>query len=313
MTESESHLRNSDAYQSLVSEMRVASTLRRLGWSTIHSATYADALDPSKLRELDVVATRSWIRERKGTETYVRLHLFIECKGLRGKDVLFARHAAQSKGDRLYYHWSGLDDDALRDSLHARLGDAGYATDVVRLIMERFGEMTYPDGRAAVHNLLPNAPRAPFRASAERQPNRDPGTDPLWQATSTVFDAMAGTTRELLVDALTDLDDALRFRSRPEDDTADYALSSLQNASSTVTLFHPIVVTEATLHGVATNGATSSIDWCRLEQERIATGEQRWIDICAATAFDALAATLTKWYDQRFTRAGCTPAGVSAS
>lgn len=313
MNEAESHLRNSDAYQSLVSEMRVAATLRRLGWATIHSATYADALDPSRLRELDVVATRSWIRKRKGAETYVRLHLFIECKGLRGKEVLFARHAAPSKGDRLYYHWSGLDDDALRDNLRARLGEAGYAADAVRLIMERFGEATYPDGRAAVYNLLVNAPRAPFRASAERQPNRDAGTDPLWQAMSTVFDAMAGTTRELLVDALTDLDDTLRFRSRPEEDTAEYAFSSLENASSTVTLFHPIVVTEATLHGLATSGATSSIDWCRLEQERVATGEQRWIDICGATAFDALAASLTEWYAQRFTRAGCTPAGLSGS
>lgn len=305
------HLRNSDAYQSLVSEMRVAATLRRLGWSTVHSASYADATDPSKVRELDVVASRSWIRERRGEQTYVRLFLFVECKGLRDKDVLFARHAMPSAADHLYYHWAGLDDDVLRDQLRETLGIAGYAATDVRVAMESFVESAYPKGRAAVFDLLVNAPKPPFRAAAERQPGREPGSDPLWQAMSAVFSALAGTTRELLVDALTELNDALRFRSHPEDDTTAYAVGRLKDAASTLSLFHPIVVTDAILHGVSANGATSEIAWCRLEQERIASDERRWIDVCGAPSFETYAESLTRWYERQFARARCEEGNLS--
>ncbi|HEX7190106.1 MAG TPA: hypothetical protein VF381_00915, partial [Thermoanaerobaculia bacterium] len=119
------HLRNSKSYRSFRSEMRVQDVLVRLGWKTQHSPDYIDVRE-TKEREIDVLVTRSWRRERKGKFHIAHLDLVIECKGIHDEALLLAKMDRPKETDQLYHHWLGLDDDDLRNAIGTVASDAGF-------------------------------------------------------------------------------------------------------------------------------------------------------------------------------------------
>ena len=290
------HIRNGDAYRSLVGETRVAETLRKLQWSVRHSAYYTDPIE-KKQREIDVVARRRWTR---GADRYVHLSLLVECKSMPGKQILVAEDREGGR-EKLYFHWPGDDDDALRREIRGALLDNGYAPDEISRIAEEFSAATHPRGESSVDALLASAPKPPLRVSAARETSRDTNTGPLWEAVNEVFAAMTGATQEELVSTL----DNFRFElANPNGDHAEWAVDRLRDAASTLVLYHPIVVTDAPLFRLR-KGGVEPIEWCRLTQARVSAGAPRWVDVIHSASFDDWSANATESYDAFFARRKC--------
>jgi len=265
--------------------MRVRDVLQKLGWRATHGPYYLDPVEP-KERELDVSATRTWMTKR-GITAHVTL--LVECKSGRNSAQLLAQ-AAKRSDDPLYYDWLGDDDRRVRRPIANKVDD--------RRLMERFQKLAYPRERALVLPVLADAPRAPFRATATREPSgKESG--PMWDATQKVFAAMRGTIRsenaETLEQMLQDLDSV---RDNMKD--AEWVL---RRAIDTVMLFHPIVSIESPLMLVDENGDMTNVPWCRLERGRVFGGDQDWIDIVNADAFETYAAEATAWYERILGRA----------
>jgi hypothetical protein len=296
------HIRNGDGYRGLSLEMRVASLLRNHGWKATHGAYYVDPLsDPPVERELDVAAARSWRRKRDGL--IVRLHLLVECKSLSGRNVLCA--ATEPQENRLYRQWLGEDDDELRTGLLEVLTSCGLPPAETREALERFKHATFPGEESAVAPLLAPPPKAPVHASSAKDAvgERSGGDkEPLWQAMQVVFAAMNGTTRQELGMSLSELHDHLTGGGV----NVDMAVEALENEAMSLTLFHPIVVTEASLFMLSETGALKPTPWCRLEHSRISSGD-RWFDLVSFEGFDSYAAKITRAYEVFFKRS-CTPA-----
>ncbi|HEX3580769.1 MAG TPA: hypothetical protein VH087_03335 [Thermoanaerobaculia bacterium] len=291
------HVRNSKRYRSFRSEMRVDDVLERLGWKTRHSPDYIDVRE-LKDREMDVSATRTWRRERKGELHVAHLNLVIECKGIHKETLLLAKMRRSAEADRLYHHWLGLDDDDLRNEIGTVAQEAGF--DAVK-VLRRFEAMAYPRGRAVVYPLLVNAPRAPIRASAIGEAEHDEEEKSLIRkAMLQLFSALQGTVATIRQESLTQLHDDLQQREKV--DHLDYALEQIQSAATSVYLFHPIVVVDTKLVTVDHDGELAVVEWARVERARMASNDRRWLDVVSSEHFQEYAAQLTKWYSRSLGR-----------
>lgn len=276
--------------------MRVEDVLERLGWKTRHSPDYIDVRE-LKEREIDAAATRSWRRERKGELHVAHLNLVIECKGIHQETLLLAKMKRPAEADRLYHHWLGLDDDDLRNAIGTAAQDAGF--DAAK-VLRRFEEMAYPRGRAVVYPLLVNAPRAPIRASAIGEAERDEEQSLIRKAMLQLFSALQGTVATIRDESLRQLHDDLQQRKTPS--RLDYALEQIESAATSVYLFHPIVVVDTKLVTVDHEGELAVVEWARVERARMASYDRRWLDVVSSEHFEKYAAQLTNWYSRSLGR-----------
>lgn len=267
-------------YHSLRHEMHVRALLAKLKWRATHGPYYVDPRE-GKEREIDVSATRTWTTKR-GITAHVTL--LVECKSARDGAQLLAQTKSDG-GDPLYYEWLGDDDRRVRRAIGDKVED--------RRLMERFHKLAYPRERALVTSVLVDAPKAPFRAAATREPNgKESG--PMWDATQKVFSAMRGT---ILTENAETLDQMLQDLDSVRDDLKD-AEWVMRRAIDTVMLFHPIVSIESPLQLVDESGKMKTVPWCRLERGRVFGGHRDWIDVVNAGAFKSYAAETTAWYDR---------------
>jgi len=292
-----SHIKNGDAYRSLISETGIAAILRKLEWNALHSAHYVD-VNERKEREIDVVARRSWVHPRKNQIAH--LQLFVECKSLASKQILLAELTGEEDdSERVYFTWPGDDDDRLRDDIRKIIAARGIDT---MSVLDRFDEIAFPDGERAINRLIPDAPKATFRASAARESSRDNDAGPLWDGIREAFSAMNGASHEEVVLALENFRDELGAVEEPD---ADWALDRLKDAASTVMFYHPIVVTEAPLFRLTPKGNLFPVGWGRVQHARVGVRAATWIDVVHAEAFDLFAGELTAWYDRFFAKRKC--------
>jgi hypothetical protein len=276
--------------------MRVEDVLGRLGWKTQHSPDYVD-VRKEKDRETDATAMRSWRRERKGRLHVLHLNLVVECKGIHKETLLLAKMRRPPEADRLYHHWLGLDDDDLRNAIGTVAQEAGL--DAIK-VLRRFEAMAYPQGRAVVYPLLVNAPRAPIRASAIREAERDEEESQIRKAMLQLYSAVQGTVADVRDEGLRQIHDDLQQREGV--DRLEYALERIELAATSVYLFHPIVVVDTKLVTVDHEGELAIVEWGRIERARIASPERRWFDVVSSEHFEKYANQLTSWYTRTLGR-----------
>ena len=280
-----------------MSETHIGGILRKLEWKTAHSAYYTDPIE-GKEREIDVIARRTWLSKKR--EQYIHLLLLAECKSLINKPILLSE-IPDSKfgGERLYFQWSGAEDDEFRDEIRHILE----AHDIDgKSVMVRFNETVFPEGEAIVSNFIPDPMKPPLRASAARESTKDSDSGPMWDGMRQVFSALDGTRREETLFALQDLRDELAAADKAD---AEFATDHLRRAAQTLMLYHPIVTVEAPIFRVTPSGQIKSVPWGRVSQARIQSVPSRWIDVVHAAAFDEYAAKLTESYDRFFARRKC--------
>jgi hypothetical protein len=151
-----------------------------------------------------------------------------------------------------------------------------------------------------VYPLLVNAPRAPIRASAIGEAQRDEEESLIRKAMLQLFSALQGTVATIRDESLSQLHDDLQQRESV--DHLDYALEQIQSAATSVYLFHPIVVVDTKLVTVDHEGELAIVEWGRIERARIASYERRWVDVVSSEHFEKYATQLTAWYSRTLGR-----------
>lgn len=293
------HIKNSITYHSLLLEKKVRTAFEALGWDTSPNAYYSDA-DSEQDREFDLFALRSWNRTRRGVQHTVRLSVLAECKAIRNGDVIVMPDRSGGAVDRTYFYWLGLDDESLRAGLVAIMAREGMKPRQIDGALDRFIKAVEPHHRSDIVSLTANAHRAPLRGTAASEVRGQDKSDAhnfVWNATRQVFSALRSVTLELRADDLEELAFAIvASGGKPEVAASD----TLIQRSELVQLFHPVVVTTARLWKLTKGDGLEPIEWCRIDQARIANSDRRWIDLVSADAVDSYVAEMSAWYSRVF-------------
>jgi len=287
------YIRDSVTYRAMSLEVRVARTLDSFGWQTAHSAWYRDVRE-QKDRELDVDAVRRW-QYPHGNEVYVHLHVLVECKSVKGGHLLFARDASKGE-DSLRYHWLDADDEWTREQLLQTLTRRGVNDRAAARAIRRFHEAMYPEGEGIAVRVVPPASPAPNRVTAGQELG---SRHYLWEASQAVYGTIENTIAELLSDSLVEVRDSVPHRVG-EQRLLEECVAAMVSEAGGITIFHPVVVTDAKLWAFEAGADPEPIDSCRVTQRRIATGAQRWIDIVHEDDFGRWAGRMTQWYADAF-------------
>ena len=308
MADEREGVRKSVEYRAMSLEVRVAQVLAASGWETAHSAWYRDARD-QKEREIDVDAVRRWQWQRGDTIDYVHLHILAECKSVRGGQILFARNAGVVE-DTLYHHWLDADDDATRERLFQLLVRGGVNDRAAGRALRRFHEAAYPDGQKFVAPLIPASPPAVNRVSEGQEIHSK--REYLWEASQSVYGAIESTSSELFELSLNEVRDAIPHEAG-EQRVIDGCVEAMLSEAATLTLFHPVVVTDAHLWAFDPESEPEPVESCRVTQTRIATRLWRWIDVVHEDELTAWAERATQWYADVFANVPPAPESPAAT
>lgn len=303
MTSSEAdYILGSVTNRALSLEVRIARALRELGWNTSHSAYFRDPKE-QKDREIDVAAVRRWTRRRRKHADAVQLHIFAECKTIAEGKVLFA--PLPPNGEQTpYRQWLDVDEYAIRARLFEVLTAAGMQPAQAARALKRIHSSAYPKGESIFAKVIrTHAPPAEHRVSAGREVTAKKERSPLYDAMQALYATIDGTANELFVQSLDEVRDRVVVANARQ--RSAEAVAAGNEETTTLTLFHPVVVTDAKLWLRQDDDDPVEITSCRIEQSRIATTEVRWVDVVHESAFAEYAAEVTRWYAEKLTAAGC--------
>ena len=309
MTDERQSVRDSVTYRAMSLEVRVAQLLAATGWKAAHSAWYRD-LREQKDREIDVDAIRTWQYPRGESADYVRLHILAECKSVKGGQILFARSSV-TPDEQLYFQWLNPDDDATREALFRTLAGGGVADREAARIVRRFHEAMYSEGQAPLQRFIPAPPAEPNRVTAGQEV-QDGKRRFLWEASQRVYGAIEFTASELLADSLDEVRNRIPHGAS-EQRVMDECFAAMTSEAETLTLFHPVVVTDAHLWAFEPGGEPELVPSCRIMQRRIATALWRWIDVVHEDELTAWAERTTKWYADVFANVPPAPESPAAT
>lgn len=288
-------------------ELHVARTLAASGWESAHSAWYRDVRE-QKDREIDVDALRVWQLPCAGALHTIRLHIIAECKTVKGGQILFAREAAELQ-DGLYFHWLDPEDGATHARLFQLLVRGGVSDRAAEQAIRRFHEAMYPEGQSLFYRLIPPPPPVLNRVTAGQELGKIQHF--LWEASQMVYSAIENTTSELFELSLDEVRDRIPHGS--EQRIIEECIEAMASEADTLTLFHPVIVTDAHLWVFDAGGEPEPVTSCRVTQTRIATRVHRWIDIVQEDELTAWTERTTRWYLDAFTNAARGPESPEAT
>jgi len=284
-------------------EQRVADVLIRHGWNVTQNVGYEDVVE-AKHREMDVIASRRWTR-LNGREVVVRLQLVIEAKLLSGAEIIVGEEIrAQSEfGERCYFSWLGLDDEAVEKQVYRAIHASGVSQEVIDRTAARFHELAYPppENYAPANDLIADAPMAPRYGTAVRLAT-DKGDD-VNSIASYGLRAALSCVRSLMQQSIARRADRLRgdVATAIRSDDPSLLDQALESAMSVIELFHPLVVADAGLFTVWIDDINAT-PWCRIANLDYRTEEREWVDLVSVAAFDDWVAYVTEYYENFFRR-----------
>ena len=305
MTSSEEdYILRSITNRALSLEVRVADKLRALGWNTSHSAFFRDVRE-QKDREIDVSAIRYWSRRRKKRSDSVHLHLLAECKTVEDGKLLFAPLPPSEEEQRPYRQWADLDDYAIRARFFDMLTTAGLEQEQAARVLSRVHANSYPKGESIFGDALQVlAPSVPLRVSAGREVMSKRERSPLYDATQALYATIDGTANELFTFSIEEVRDRVVSAGSVRRKISE-AVAAATNETTTLALFHPVVVTDSKLWLRQDGADPIEITSCRILQSRIVTEVVRWVDVVHESAFAAYAEQVSRWYEEQLADAGC--------
>lgn len=300
----------SAAVASLTSELRIASRLRRLGWSTSHGSFFVDPVT-DKPREIDVLAKRFWRRRRDTHEQIAHLDLVIEVKAIRDYHLVFAPSSFSPSYARTERTWIGYASERSVAQTHLveALKRAGIGMNEISTILERLFGLAYPDETEqtmVVGDFVLDPPPAPFVASAFRETNiggqKDLSASVLWKAAQTLnafVDSSSAAHMQSDFEVVEFVSDYARLQ---ELDLVETILDELAREVQRVHLYHPIVVVSASLWAL-NDGDLSELPWCRFHRLDKDGLMSDWYDVVQSDALDDYLRLVTKHYDRGMEKA----------
>src|SRR5829696_3675989 len=151
------------AVESLTSEQRIVSTLRKLRWGTVHSSYYSDP-KTEKMREVDVVGRQIWEYKPKSGMRLADLNLVVEAKSAKGFHLVFSfiKHYADSS--RANYCWIGVG-DSTKERILQTLVRAGLDAQQITTLNKKFDRIAFPRGTSMIYHLTIPPPPAEVHCS----------------------------------------------------------------------------------------------------------------------------------------------------
>lgn len=148
-------LQRSEAFKSLKAETQVAECLERLGWLTVQSPYYADH-KTGKLRELDVIASAYWIKNRSSDSVVARVNVFVEVKSNADFHILCAGSAPSPKRFEENEYWIGYSDEVSK-RLESLLSKHEFKREEVLSYLQVVEKIAFPRSsmRTAVLRIAP--------------------------------------------------------------------------------------------------------------------------------------------------------------
>jgi hypothetical protein len=291
----------SSSFESLLAEEFVQSAFRHEGWRAFQSTYYRD-LATRKLREVDVLARRSW-----WSDDFVRLTLeiIVEVKTLRGYHLLFSpyTHLESARelerpdaSGHLMRRWIGAEGDT-RDARirYLRIEDLSLA----KLVREHIAQVAYENGRSVLSPLMIDPPPFSCQAGAFRETNtqveKDLESSVLWKGVLALMSATKGLIAARLRSRLMT---ARSFAAANNLSFFSTIASELKDAVRTCDQFHPVFVTDARLWMLVAGGRElSAIPWTRLILSSGQVHPHFWLDVVNREHIADYCTTLTQGYD----------------
>jgi hypothetical protein len=176
----------SESHRSFATESWVRETISGLRWTAVQGAIYQDPRE-GKLREIDVLARRSW-ESSTAKKARVDVVLVIECKTMKGFHLLLAPASVGYLRFRTSQlaSWLGYVYQEERPEITAALEKYGYGRGEVAEILKRIGKACYPRQYAKVGKFFIEPPPIATLFNAWKETNigaeKDLDTSVFWRA-----------------------------------------------------------------------------------------------------------------------------------
>lgn len=296
----------SDSASSLATEGGVASSMMRHAWTVTQGAIYTDPKE-GKLREIDLLARRTWRTKAKKPKTAF-ISMVAECKSMRGYHILFdgvRNHflGFQSVG---LAHWIGYSVVDHKNRMRRLLAERHYDREEVIHALQHLDRTAFPGQIARLRGMLVEPPLLDaFTAFRETNigTQKDLDNSVLWRAVS----ALDSCTKSLLTDRMDnffqELEGSIEEHEQHGVDKISALQYSFENESRFAWLFHPVVVTDARLWSLCSDGiGPIELPAARYVRSDGIHGVNKWFDVVQRDHFDSYLAATTKYYNKSFSK-----------
>lgn len=310
MTDHREKLVHEQALKSLRDEMRIQGLLDRAAWVSVHSHHFFD-LRENKWRELDAVASRSWLGALAELPVRVKMMFIVESKSLAGKHVLLP--AFHPLRQALVFDWIGS--GHRQKQRHALCEQAGFDTKLIK----RLDSTVYPAAADVMpgtpHILLP--PKDPdwhaagFTEARNSESSKDKhkdelGSSVIWKARLALQSAAQALVQTEMDTSAREFQLALQFarlrrmtgKAADESSLIDGIVEDLKRWPPTITVFHPMVVVDSDLWGVSLDKLVP-IHHARVHLTGVSRYPYFWFDLVSRNALDQVIEKAQAGYDEQ--------------
>lgn len=290
-------LEKSPAFASLQMEEKIKEILLSIGWNVSHSAYYQDPKE-NKQREIDIVGR---MMGRTEDSSFLSLYLPIECKSLDGCHIIFSKTHERY----LQFHmtglcsWVGYMPYHNRMKIYNALSEIGYRRKQINDVLHQIHSSAYPEEHVRIWRLMVRPFSEIHSATSFREmtvsTEKSLENSVLWRAILTLNSVIESMKKEAEDDFVKSiLNSGIYALSQDEQNISDF-LSSIDDGTKRVSLYHPIVVSNAKLWQNI-GGSLQEVGSCRLYLHDTDGEVSKWYDVVNIEYIDDYLKQITQYY-----------------
>lgn len=290
-------LKQSEAYSSLRMERDIANITANIGWKVDSGVFYPDVTE-NKPREIDMVASQMWRRRVKVGEQILRLSLLVECKSLKGWNIIILPRKKPDSYVSVHMQWIGHDVGLSGNQVKNRLAGLGYESNKAKGLFLEMYKNAYPTDFAKIKGLQISPMQCPFHSSAFRETNvkgdKDLDSSVLWRANRQLLSAVSSLkvkSRDCDLGWIFDGHEYEKDVKKSE----EMMLEMFDGRSNMVDIWHPIVVLDAAIWRMCKN-QLRRCEWFRFGEIEVSADDSWWCDVVEKAAYKKYLFNLTKSY-----------------
>jgi hypothetical protein len=301
-----SRLERCDAVASLRAEQEVVAAFQALpDWWVEHGYFFRDP-STDKLRELDVMARRSYRRNPKNLSApTATIRMLVEVKSLTDYHVVFAPRPSGSKESRVWGYWVGDETQSIAGvSIPDHLIKRGIAPADAFAFAKRFRDIAYPDGESLIGDLVVDSPDVPFVATAFRETNiggtKELDSSVVWKAIQSLNAAVDGLIASSREGLISDVDLTIDLAREENTDLSAALEREFALLASQFRMFHPVLVLDARLWIIEQGDELREVDSARFAIEEPSQFPHRWVDVVHRKHFESWLARMSSFFSEAF-------------
>jgi hypothetical protein len=190
--------------------------------------------------------------------------------------------------------------DEERKAIIKTLSQYCYKPKEISELLLRMEEIAYPNNKCRVFDLFLRPYPEIFCATAFREINigteKDIENSVVWRAVQGVYSAAKSLKIKDFDSFLSSISIEAMLAEANEYDRINALSSAINRETLNVSLFHPIVVTNAELW-INEKEGLKKVDWCRLYQHNSRGEVGRWCDVVNSSNIDSYFKKVTDYYN----------------